>query len=669
MKIGKKTECSLLEIWVIQLGSRDIFFLLLIRQVTEDQDALQETLKKKDKYILEMEGRYREETRKLKNEIEELTSEHEIEMEMLRKEMEDLKLREERWKKAAELRKESDYDSSDVGSRDHSPEVEALKEKMTTIHSNYEDEIAGLKEKLQSQIIKANEATEKAENQEFEFEEKLSEIKSAFESEKQELELAHQVKINSLRRGGLENSAGLDADQKESYENLVQQLEEQVLNLNAQLQEERTQMAQDLLTVKNEFEKHLEEAKCGLESEKENLQRTILELKTEAEEINTKHSKDIEQMEQVLTRKKEEILNNGEEERNFEAIKRKLQENENEIKELKETLLNERGEFNESRAMLESTISEQEKDFDEKEEKLREELREECEKKMEKVVSNYEQRLKEAERRHLEDKDLDEEKRSVEELELEMKAMERTHEREIDGLNENLDSLREENENLKREFDLVVTDLSSELETTKKSEMLSVPSRKTSSVWREQIEIIKANQDEQIRQLGKDIESYKQRVIELESELQRQRSAEEKIYTDMDLQTRTVELKYELDVLREESQKKETELEECRKAVSELEKELAQWKISQDQKQMENDICEISVLQEQLDSAMKEKANLVAETEEQRANVGSLRKQLGEVNDTRQRLELENMRYSGQLQMLTEAVSYTHLTLPTKLEV
>lgn len=652
VKLSRKSEeCDSLMEERDTMRSKNSFAL---QQVTEDQDALQETLKKKDKYILEMEGRYRGETRKLKNEIEELTSEHEIEMEMLRKEMEDLKLREERWKKAAELRKESDYDSSDVGSRDHSPEVEALKEKMATIHSNYEDEIAGLKEKLQSQIIKANEATEKAENQEFEFEEKVSEIKSAFESEKQELELAHQVKINSLRSGGLENSAGLDADQKESYENLVQQLEEQVLNLNAQLQEERTQMAQDLLTVKNEFEKQLEEAKCGLESEKENLQRTILELKTEAEEIDTKHSKDIEQMEQVLTRKKEEILNNGEEERNFEAIKRKLQEYENEIKELKETLLNERGEFNESRAMLESTISEQEKDFDEKEEKLREELREECEKKMEKVVSNYEQRLKEAERRHLEDKDLDEEKRSVEELQLEMKAMERTHEREIDGLNENLDSLREENENLKREFDLVVTDLSSELETTKKSEMLSVPSRKTSSVLREQIEIIKANQDEQIRQLGKDIESYKQRVIELESELQRQRSAEEKKYTDMDLQTRTVELKYELDVLREESQKKETELEECRKAVSELEKELAHCKISQDQKQVENDICEISVLQEQLDSAMKEKANLVAETEEQRANVGSLRKQLGEVNDTRQRLELENMRYSGQLQMLTE---------------
>ena len=604
-----------------------------------------------------MEGSHREETRKLKNEIEELTSEHEIEMEMLRKEMEDLKLREERWKKAAELRKESDYDSSDVGSRDHSPEVEALKEKMATIHSNYEDEISVLKEELQSQIIKAKEATEKAENQEFEFEEKLSEIKSMFENEKHELELAHRVEIKSLRSetsGGLESSAGLDADQKESYENFIQQLEEQVLNLKAQLQEERTQMAEDLMTVKNEFEKRLEEAKCGLESEKENLQRTILELKSEAEEVNAKHSKDIEQMEQVFTREKQEILHNREEERNIEAIQSKLQKYENEIKELKETLLNERSEFIESREMLESAISEQEKDFDEKEEKLREELREEYEKKMEKVVSDYEQRLKEAERRHLEEKDLDEEKRSVEELQLEMKAMERTHEREIDSLNENLDSLREENENLRREFDLVVTDLSSELETTKKSETLSVPTRKTSSVLREQIEIIKANQEEQIRQLGKDIESYKQRVMELESEVERQRRAEEKKYTNTDLQTRAVELKNELDVLRVESQKKETELEKCRKTVSELENELAQWKNSQDQKQAESHIREISVLQEQLDNAMKEKANVVAQTEEQRANAGSLRKQLGEVNDTRQRLELENMKYSAQLQMLRE---------------
>ena len=55
----------------------------------------------------------------LKREIEELNSENEIEIDMLKKEMEDLKLREERWKRVAELKKESDYDSSDVGSRDH----------------------------------------------------------------------------------------------------------------------------------------------------------------------------------------------------------------------------------------------------------------------------------------------------------------------------------------------------------------------------------------------------------------------------------------------------------------------------------------------------------------------------------------------------------------------
>ena len=116
-----------------------------------------------------MEGRHRQETRELQKELEEMNSEHEIELEMLRKEMEDLKLREERWKRVAELKKESDYDSSDVGSRDHSPEVEALKEQMAALQSNYEDEITVLKEKLQTQIMKASEAVEKVENQEYEF--------------------------------------------------------------------------------------------------------------------------------------------------------------------------------------------------------------------------------------------------------------------------------------------------------------------------------------------------------------------------------------------------------------------------------------------------------------------------------------------------------------------
>ncbi|XP_068679953.1 GRIP and coiled-coil domain-containing protein 2-like [Montipora foliosa] len=659
-KLSRKSEeCeSLLEERDI-MRSKNSFAL---QQITEDQDALQETLKKKDRYIQEMEGRDKQEIRELKNELDELNSEHEIEMEMLRKEMEDLKLREERWKRAAELKKESDYDSSDVGSRDHSPEVEALKEKIATIHSNYEDEISVLKEKLQTHIIKAKEATEKMENQDFEFQESLSELKSEFEREKNDLILAHRAEIDALRSESAEglqiggySSTELDNSQKEHYENLINQLEEQVTNLNTQLEERNSQMAQDLMTVKGEYEAQLEEARSGFEIEKENLQKTILELTNPVEEMNAEHSKDIEQMGQAFTRVKEESVNRKEEE-NIETMQTKVLEYESEIKELKETLLNERSEFIESRELLESTIADLEKDFEEKEEKLKEELHEDNERKIEKVVSDYEQRLQDAERRHLDGKNLDDEKRTIEELHLEIKTMERAHEREIDKLNENMDSLQAENENLRREFDLVVSDLSSELETTKKNENLSLQTRKTPSLLREQIEIIKASQEEQIRQLGQHIELYKQRVGELESEIERLRGMEEKKDGHMDLQTKTVELEYELDVLREESQNKEEEIEEYKKKVSELERDLAQRKRVQEQdfEEAETQKHEISVLQVQLDSAVKEKENFAAQAEEQKVNNGSLRKELGELNDTKQRLELENMKYSAQLQMLSE---------------
>lgn len=62
--------------------------------------------------------------------------------------MEDLKLREECWKWVVELKKEFDYDFSDVGLCDYLFEVEVLKEKMVMIYSNYEDEILVLKEKF-----------------------------------------------------------------------------------------------------------------------------------------------------------------------------------------------------------------------------------------------------------------------------------------------------------------------------------------------------------------------------------------------------------------------------------------------------------------------------------------------------------------------------------------
>jgi len=606
-----------------------------------------------------MEGRHREETRGLKKELEELSSEHEIELEMMKKEMEDLKLREERWKRVAELKKESDYDSSDVGSRDHSPEVEALKEQMAALQSNYEDEITVLKEKLQTQIVKATEAAEKVENQEFEFQESLSELKSAFEREKNALLTANQEEIDQLRNEmtkGMESSdhTFTDASYKEHYENQIYQLQEQVANLNSQLEESDTQMAQDLMVMKHEFEAQLEEATSGFECEKERLEKTVFDLKLQLEDINTKHYEDIEQMEQAFRKEKEELRNGSQRTEdqavNQETMQSKIEEYENELKELKETLQKERNEFIESPEVLDGMISEQEKEFEEKEEKLREELNEEHQIKLDKVIADYEKRLQEAERSHLEGKYLDEEKRTTEELELEIKSMKRMHERELERLHETLETLQAENENLKTEFDLVVTDLSSELETTKKNGKPPVK-RRNSLVLKEQIEVMKGNQEEQNRLLGEDVESYKRKVAELGSEVERLRGVEERTEADMDFQTKTAELKYELDVLREENRNNEAELEEYKTKVSNLEEQLARSKSAQDKYVAQEDhMKKISELESLLDDAMK----FEAEAEEYKTTAELLRKELEELNEAKEKLDSKVKNYNTQLQNLNE---------------
>ena len=615
-----------------------------------------------------MEGRHRQETRELKKELEEMNSEHEIELEMLRKEMEDLKLREERWKRVAELKKESDYDSSDVGSRDHSPEVEALKEQMAALQSNYEDEITVLKEKLQTQIMKASEAVEKVENQEFEFQESLSELRIAFEQEKKALLRARQEEIDELKSKKtnhieISDNVSMDASQKEHYENQIQQLQDQVATLSSQLEESDNQMAQDLLIMKNGFETQLEEAKGEFDSEKEVLKKTITELKTQAEDVITKHQEDIEQLEQAFKREKEELLVNSQSHEDQviagEAMHKKLEEYEIEIRELKDNLQKERNEFIESRELLEGMLSEQEKEFEEREEKLRDELNEEHQMKVDKVVSDYEQRLQAAERSHIEGKELDEEKRTSEELRLEVKSIKRGHERELEKLHETLETLQSENENLKREFDLVVGDLSSELETTKNDGNQGVK-RKTSHVLREQIEIIKGNQEEQIRLLGEDIEWYKQKVAQLEGEVERPRGMEGRTEADTDLHTRTAELEYELDVLREESQNTEAELEEYKTKVSDLERQLTLSKniLEQDSEQEER-LQKISVLEKQLEGAIEAKMNSEAKLEEYKTTAENLQKEITELSQTKMKLDSEVMNYELRLQNLNEELKTT----------
>ena len=616
----------------------------------------------------------------LKRELEELSSENEIELEMLKKEMEDLKLREERWKRVAELKKDSDYDSSDVGSRDHSPEIEALKEQMASLQSNYEDEITKLKQKLQSQIVKATEAADKVEQQEFEFQENLSELKVAFESEKNALVEGHQAEIDKLKTSfdekmkGLETGAhsSMDASEREQYENQIYQLREQVTNMANQLEVSEAQMAQDMMIMKNEFETQLDESRSGFESEKQQLESTILELKNQAEDINAKHFKDIEQMEEAFRREKEEIQNastvNEDKDMNEEEMQRKIEGYESEIKELKESLQNERNEFVEAREALESMIAEQEKEFEEKEEKLREELNEEHQMKMDKVISDYKQRLQEAERSYLEGKDVDGNRdRTNDELQLEIKSMKRLHERELERLHENLETLQAENENLKTEFDLVVSDLNSELESNKKPGKPQMK-RKDSLVVKEQIEKMKGNQEEQIRLLVEDVASYKQKVEELESEVEKLRGANERISeADTNLQTKVAELEYELEVTREENGNNEAELQEYKMKVSDLEGQLEISRSEQEYttEQDNQHLAKISDLENQLAVLKKEKE---AKVEEYETTVENLRKQVEDLNEEKQKLDSEVKNNEAQIQKLTDELKTTEAKFNEEVE-
>ena len=579
----------------------------------------------------------------LKREFEELSSENEIELEMLKKEMEDLKLREERWKRVAELKKDSDYDSSDVGSRDHSPEIEALKEQMASLQSNYEDEITVLKEKLQTEIVKASEAADKLEQQEFDFQENLSELKSAFESEKSALLTAHQTEMDELRISYDEKMTGLetgthssmDVSEREQYENRIHQLQEQVTNLTNQFEASETQMAQDILIMKNEFEAQLDESRSGFESEKQHLESTILELRNQVDDMNAKHSKDIEE---ALRKGKEESRKTShmsEEDVNDKALQRKIEEYENEIKELKESLQNERIEFVEARESLESMITEQEKEFKGKEEKLLAELNEEHRIKVDKVISDYEQRLQETERTYLERKDADGIRdRTNEQLQLEIESMKRLHDQELERLHESLETRQAENENLKAEL----AGLSNELESNKKPG--NSPMKRKDS-------------------LAEDVVSYKQKVAELESEVQRLRSADEKkSEADIDLQAKTAELEYELEVMREENSSNEAEIQEYKAKLSDLEKQLEQRR-SEQEHNVEQDKNKISNFENQLDVLKTEHANSEAKAEEYEVTIETLRKEVEAVNDEKQRLESKVKSNDAQVKNLTEKLKTT----------
>ena len=613
-----------------------------------------------------MEQSHRQETRQLKAELEQLTSDNDIELEILKKEMEDLKLREERWKKVADLnKKESDYDSSDVGSRDQSPEVEALKEQMASLQSQYEDEITVLKEKLQTQIEKFNEAIDKIEEQEFEFQENVSELRSSFDKERKELLSCHKAEIERLESSYEEKLKDLDtslhspgdaesgcSSQKEEYEKQISNLKEKVKNSEKTLEERQAHMAKDMLIMKNEFERQLDDARNMYESEREELEHNLSDVKREANDARERYTRDIEQMQESFRKEKEGMQNTPQDLLSEQRLKKgdlqkKLEEFEEEVKQLKANLEKERTEFLEARELLENMISDQEKDFAEKEETTRRELTEEHRKEMETVISEYVRRLQETEKRQNQKDDVREEDSDERVLnqpaEQEIKQLKIQHVKEIEQLNESLESLQTEKENLKVEYDTVVSDLNDELENSKRKEDATLMFEK--------------------------MESYKQNVAELEAEVQRLSAAAVKSDEELDLKTKLAEMEYELHALKEEREEGNMALLDYKAKVSVLEGQLDNRGVEQGLITQQDGVKEkMSHLENQVGILERDNQKIRSELEDSKTSVQLLREQVDKLTVEKEEEKSLVTKYDGQVYELNNELQKNKAMYEEKLE-
>ena len=608
---------------------------------------MHESLKEKEKAIEDMETRHAEEKEKINFELDVLRSEHLIEVEMLKKELEDVRSKEEKFQLKRGLdfprRPESEYDSSDVGSRDQSPAVEAMQEQLITIQASYEEEMTSLKEKLQAQIAKTNEAVEKMEQQEFEFNENLSELKSRLDQEQDALIVEHQSELSNVRsmyeerlklqearlkeRNTRENHepsglgsndvtradspvrdeaiAALKAEHevymdavKEQYEGELAQMKQQLQKREKQIANREDQMSDDMMTMHGEYEKQLSDAREEIVREREELQNVVSQLRNEVEELNKRYTRESEEAELRYQKELDGMRRELQEGKELSAYRQengeKRKEDEDEIKKLKEELHKERRDFTEVRELLEGTITDQEQELARREE-VRQKLSEDHSREIETFKEQHEKRLRETSERYQkeieelkedheeelkrmakgEDSSEDRNREEVGRLRHEIEELKNRHEQELNILHETQESLQAENEELKTEFDLVVNDLSKELENSKTKHKRTIKRSTSPQMVREQLDILKAQNEEEMRAIAEHLDEYKKKVVELEGELENYKEREEESKGD---KGRIEELENELGILTQEHANESAILDEYKAEVQLLQNELEKFK-------------------------------------------------------------------------------------------
>ena len=576
-----------------------------------------------------MKSRHAQELENTKFELDVLRSEHLIEVEMLKKELEDARSKADKLQpkpRNLELPRgpESEYDSSDVGSRDQSPAVEALHEQLLTLQGSYEEEMASLREQLQAQVAKTNEVVEKLEQQEFEFNEALSDLKNKSDQERDALSVEHQNELSTVRSsyeerlklqearhkerihstssakddlefgsGDVSESHDQSHDQhevitalkaehevymdavKEQYEKELGEMKQQIQKKEKQFANREDQMADDMMTMHAEYEKQVGELKEQLAGKDRELERGVSQLRGEMQELKDKHQKEFEEA-QLRYQKELEALQERQ-----GSLGEVSKEAEGEMQKLRDELQKERKDFTEVRELLESTITEQEQQLARKGEQSEDLARSYLAKEQDLRAEN-ERSLQELCGRHTKEieklkEDHDEELRAmatneqskedgrvdVETLQRELEKLKARQEQELREFREGRESLQMENEELKNEFDLLRSSLSRELETSE-----SEPGTSPQSL-RVQLENFRELKEGELRVLAGQLGEYKEKVSSLETEVRKNSEEEEARSGD---KRKVEELENELEAVKEKSAGMESRLEtEVRSLQTELE--------------------------------------------------------------------------------------------------
>ncbi|XP_032230872.1 myosin-9 [Nematostella vectensis] len=625
-----------------------------LQQVTKDYDELQQKLKDQQKYIADMEAGHAQEKEGLQLELDIMKGEHEMEITMLKKEIQAERVRLEQRKAKLDVAD----DASDTSSRGPYPAVEAIQEQMSSLQANYEEEIQTVKEQLQEQMLRANEAVEKYEQQEYQFHENLNELKNTFAQEQEMMREEHQREMSTLRvsyeerlklqeeRHHLdqdmssprstdsavkalkeENEAYIEA-LKEQYSHDLEDLKQELSAKDEEILQKEAQMEDDLLLMRNEYESQVSALRAEIERTKESgnaalkdameeLQKYKAEVteKGDLEEIRAQHMKEIEEMQVLQCKEIEDIkataqsrdsgdgsVARKESLENVAQLKQQLQAYEHEIRNLKAELKNQKHGFTECKQSLESAITVLEGRIKEREEQVRNELHEEHQYLMENLKKE-----------HFE----------------EVENLKHEHAAELDHLHETLESVQMENGELQTEFDLVVSDLNSELENNKLK--ARVDRRRGSGILKEQIDKLKDTNVEYVHNLQDEIERYKSKINDLEKELELKTSEKQNV----DYHEKIAELEKLVQSL-DARPNNTKELEEYKAECEILQDEVAQYRrlSDEDRHRLDEYKAFAKQLQDNLDKISLEK---LQQSQEHSKKISDLVKQLHSFNKEKEK--------------------------------